>query len=89
MSTSLATYSLSLQLGFDIKLDPRPEYHRAVLSWEQSEDLPTAESTGNQISSRLLSMRAANAMLLLPPYSEETPKLSAGTVVPAMIIGQI
>jgi hypothetical protein len=42
-----------------------------------------AKSTGHQISSRLLSMRSANALLELPPANVTIP---AGTLVPALLI---
>jgi gephyrin len=76
------------RLAESIKLDPRPEYHRCVLRWERGEDLPKAFSTGNQISSRLLSMSRANALLLLPA-SDHHDVLDAGTNVDAMIIARI
>ena len=43
----------------------------------------SAESTGGQISSRLLSMRSANALLELPAASGTIPK---GSVVSALLI---
>jgi molybdopterin molybdotransferase len=42
----------------------RPEYQRAIVGWEQGQ--LTARSTGAQGSSRLLSLRGANALLLVP-----------------------
>lgn len=78
-----------LQLEHDIKLDPRPEYHRAVLNWPSDDHLPFASSTGNQISSRLTSMASANVMLVLPPKSEERHEVKKGDVVKAMVIGKI
>lgn len=45
-----------------------------------------AESTGQQISSRLLSMKSANALLVLPPTGNLIP---AGTTVLAIIISDI
>jgi len=44
----------------------RPEYHRVWLSWHDSRGAFVATSTGGQRSSRLLSMRSANALLELP-----------------------
>ena len=71
-------------------LDPRPEYHRCVLLWSSDSDgLPTAFSTGKQMSSRLMSMRSANALLILPNCSEKLTELTAGAVVDAMIINRI
>lgn len=37
---------LPLQLSCDVKLDPRPEYHRCILTWHHQEPLPWAQSTG-------------------------------------------
>lgn len=37
---------LLLQLSCDVKLDPRPEYHRCILTWHHQEPLPWAQSTG-------------------------------------------
>ncbi len=77
------------QLGRDVRLDPRPEYHRCVLSWEGDDPIPTAESTGSQMSSRLLSMRAANALLVLPARTDELQSMDAGQVVQAMVFGRL
>lgn len=48
---------------------------------------PQAYSTGNQISSKLLSCKSANALLMLPAKSEQRSKLRSGDVVPAMLLG--
>lgn len=72
-----------------VNLDPRPEYHRVVLSWKSGEVVPSAMSTGSQCSSRLLSMRTANALLVLPPRSDTLTRIEAGEVVDALIIGEI
>lgn len=66
----------------------RPEYHRALLRWDstlnQGRGGYLATSTGRQASSRLLSMRTANALLELPLGEGE---LAAGSVVSALLIG--
>jgi len=73
-----------------VLLDPRPEYYRCSLCWQDSEDgVPYADGTGSQRSSRLLSMRAANAMLVLPARTDTTSRLEAGALVQAMVIAQI
>ncbi|KAK2989546.1 hypothetical protein RJ640_016670, partial [Escallonia rubra] len=65
----------------------RPEYHRAIIRWEDNDGsgIPgfVAESTGRQMSSRLLSMKSANALLELPASGTVIP---AGTSVKATII---
>jgi gephyrin len=45
-----------------------------------------AHSTGNQCSSRLLSMRDANALLILP---QQSGFLEAAAVVEAIVIGPL
>lgn len=73
------------KLKSDCRLDPeRPEYLRATLKW--AGDGFVAESTGNQQSSRLLSFRAANSLLLLPRQEGVLP---AGTVVDALLVGDL
>jgi len=76
-------------LAQPLALDPeRPEFHRATLRWDSSLNHGRggylAISTGSQASSRLLSMRTANALLELPQADGE---LEAGAVVWALIIG--
>ena len=72
-----------------VSLDARPEYHRVVLSWKSGDLVPSAISTGSQCSSRLLSMRTSNALLVLPPRSDDLTRIEAGTIVDALIIGQV
>lgn len=72
------------RLAHSLPLDPeRPEYHRATLGWDENERCYVARSTGSQASSRLLSMRSANALLELP---EGKGELKAGAVVAALLI---
>ena len=79
-------------LAAPIKMDPeRPEYHRAVASWMARADGSEggellAQSTGGQISSRLLSARSANLLLEIP---QAKGVLAAGTVVTALVIGDL
>ena len=76
-----------------MELDLRPEYHRCVLIWpevsSESDGLPFAHSTGSQISSRLLSMRSANALLMLPARTQSNSSLGEGDIVRAMIINRL
>ena len=71
-----------------LRLDPdRPEYHRVVVRWEASQQGGlVAASTGNQASSRLLSLRSANALLELP---RGEGLLAAGSSVSALLIGDL
>ncbi len=78
-------------LSEPLPLDPeRPEYHRATLRWEQTLNDGrggfAATSTGSQASSRLLSLRTANALLELPASEG---RLKAGAVVDALLIGEL
>ncbi|XP_019199193.1 PREDICTED: molybdopterin biosynthesis protein CNX1 isoform X2 [Ipomoea nil] len=79
------------RLKQSIKSDPaRPEFHRAIISWQLNDGsgLPgfVAESTGQQRSSRLLSMKSANALLEVPASSSSVP---AGASVVAIVITDI
>ena len=80
---------LQAQLAQPLPLDVyRPEYHRATLIWDSTLNEGRggylAVSTGSQASSRLLSMRTANALLELPQAEGTLP---AGAVVSALWIG--
>ncbi len=62
----------------------RREYHRAIAAWRDGEIW--ARSTGNQKSSRLLSLAGANALLVLDP---DTSPIDAGSKVSALLIGPL
>ncbi len=78
------------RLAEPLALDPhRPEYHRALVRWTPDEcdgGCFIATSTGNQASSRLLSMSHANALLELPAAAATLP---AGAVVSALLVGDL
>ena len=81
---------VQVQLAQPLRLDAeRPEYHRATVRWEaglnHGQGGYLAASTGSQVSSRLLSMRSANALLELPRGDGQ---LEAGAVVTALLIGE-
>jgi molybdopterin molybdotransferase len=70
------------ELTHDIKLDfERPEYHRVVMvepaSSSANEPVRVA-STGVQQSSRLLSLRDAHGLLVLPQATDQHPIATAG-----------
>ncbi|XP_008787719.1 molybdopterin biosynthesis protein CNX1 [Phoenix dactylifera] len=82
---------VSARLAQPIRTDPhRPEHHRAIIRWELDDGSGgpgfVAESTGQQMSSRLLSMKSANALLELPATGKI---LTAGTSVRAILISDI
>jgi molybdopterin molybdotransferase len=62
----------------------RPEYQRVVLSWR--EGTIWAASTGGQGSSRLISMRGSNGLLLVPAGEETLPM---GTELEAIMTGAL
>jgi molybdopterin molybdotransferase len=62
----------------------RTEYQRAVVRW--ADDRLVARSTGSQISSRLISMAGANALLEIEPGEGTVP---VGARVPALLVGPI
>lgn len=69
----------------ELHLDPRPEYHRAVLKWVPGEAIPTVISTGNQLSSRLLSFLSSNCFIILPS-SDQFCILPAGSLVDVVLL---
>lgn len=81
---------------FDSDLDPRPEYHRGIITWPHldnsetpSHGFPSVQSTGNQHSSRLMSMNAANCLVKLPGRTEDKKTVSCGEILSALIIEKI
>jgi molybdopterin molybdotransferase len=62
----------------------RPECQRAIVAWEDGRLL--ARSTGAQGSSRLLSLRGANALLLVPGDGQT---YAAGTQLDALLTGPL
>lgn len=70
-----------------LTLDPeRPEYHRTIVHFEMNQGCIVALSTGNQISSRLLSMRSSNALLVVPQGKGTIKK---GEFVNGLLIGKL
>lgn len=73
-------------LAHDFSLDKkRPEYHRAIVSAGRDGVL-TAESTGGQRSSKVGSLKGANALLCLPLGEQPLKK---GAKVDALLMGGI
>jgi molybdopterin molybdotransferase len=72
-------------LGDTIQAPPdRPEYQRAIVAWQDGQLV--AGSTGAQGSSRLLSLRGANALLLVPGDGRAYPR---GTQLEALLTGPL
>ena len=76
-------------LAQDVKLDPRPEYHRVFISVTAKGGL-LAVSTGGQRSSRVGSLTGANGLLCLPS-SKDAGKQSIpkGEIVDALVLGRL
>eukprot|EP01041_Mallomonas_annulata_P004228 gene4228-8411_t len=75
---------LLVAIDTDLELDAeRPEYHRAVVYFDSATGSLRARSTGGQRSSRLLSMKSANALLLLP---QGDGSVSVGSSVNAILL---
>ncbi|KAK9511717.1 hypothetical protein O3M35_000325 [Rhynocoris fuscipes] len=80
---------ITARTGSVLNLDVRPEYKRAILQWVSEDGIPTVTTTGNQISSRLLSWRYANCLLKLPSSDEAGPKLPINSLIKVLIVGRI
>lgn len=72
-------------LAHDFPMDPRPEYHRAVVTVGADGQL-TAGSTGGQRSSKVGSLRSANALICVP---SGRGKLEKGTKIDALLMNTI
>ncbi|KAH6632010.1 MoaB/Mog domain-containing protein [Chaetomium tenue] len=73
-------------LSHDFSLDKsRPEYHRAIVS-VGSDGVLSATSTGGQRSSRVGSLKGANALLCMPSGPEPLRK---GAKVEALLMGSL
>lgn len=64
----------------------RPEYHRCIITYDNNTNEYTAITTGNQMSSRLMSLKYANGLLLIEPGNT---KVEQNTICSALLIGQI
>jgi gephyrin len=77
---------MMVTISHDIKPDSkRSEYHRAIVSVGK-DGLLYACSTGGQRSSRVGSLKSANALLCLPTRSDPLPK---GAKVEALLMGRL
>ena len=77
---------LKAKLEDSLTLDPeRPEYHRAIITFDEN-GVAKARSTGNQRSSRLLSMSLANGLVCLP---QAKGIWQPGTEVTVLLTGKL
>lgn len=68
-----------------IPLDERPEYVRAIVSFGAG-GITARLIKGSQRSSRLLSVKDANALVILPRKSDQLAEIAADCVVKAILI---
>ena len=77
---------IPVTLAHDFKLDPgRPEYHRAIVTVGK-DGILMATSTGGQRSSRVGSLKGANALLCMPKGTEALQK---GSKVDALLMSNV
>lgn len=77
---------VSVILAHKFHLDPqRAEYHRSIVTLKK-DGLMYASSTGGQRSSRVGSLKSANALLCLPSGKET---LTKGTKIDALLMGKL
>ena len=72
-------------LAHEFSTDARPEYHRAVVT-VGSDGVLVANSTGGQRSSKVGSLRSANALLAMPSGKG---KLEKGSRVDALVMNAL
>jgi molybdopterin molybdotransferase len=76
---------IDVVLGHEIRPDPvRLEYQRATVEW--ADRCFVARTTGIQVSSRLMSIVGANALLEIQPGTE---RLAEGTMVQALLLANL
>lgn len=80
---NLSVISVEL-LNESVELDPRPEYARATVTSINGKLY--AETTGDQISSRLQSICGADVLLHLPASSAKQTHLYKGTILKASVL---
>jgi len=85
-----------IKFSFITKFEKNDCLHRDIITWPypdsnetSSSGYPSVYSTGNQHSSRLLSMNAANCIVKLPSRTEVKKTVSSGEILSALIIEKI
>ena len=89
VENALVHEEINAMLTHDIVLDAeRPEYHRVTVHKQQDGSFGVS-TTGNQRSSRLLSCRGAQALVVLPVGSSIKPKALKGEFYPVLLLGSL
>ncbi|KAJ9093795.1 hypothetical protein QFC19_008172 [Naganishia cerealis] len=82
---------VGVQVDCDMKLDPREEFHRVIVS--PSKEQPgvlLAMTTGGQRSSRVASLCGANGLVHLPSLQKGgADRIKKGEIAQAVLIGEI
>lgn len=79
-----------VKVSSDMKLDPRPEFHRVWVEPTAEPPYLVAKSTGGQRSSRTLSLAHANALICLPSSKDKDAKdVKAGEMADAILMGSL
>ena len=87
MSSFHRTMTAVLKTNKVINLDPRPEFSRGVMTFSPGLHTPEVELiSGGQASSRLLSVRDANALVMLPQRRPERTQIFDGEAVSVILI---
>ena len=89
VDSSFVHPEIEATLTHDIKLDAkRPEYHRVILKRENDNNTETfgAYSTGVQRSSRLMSLRDAQGLMILPHVKGEKTVARKGESYPVLLL---
>lgn len=89
VNTSFVHPEIEARLTHDIKLDAkRPEYHRVILTRKIGDSGETYEalSTGVQRSSRLMSLRDAQGLMLLPHVKGVKTVARKGELYPVLLL---
>lgn len=92
VNRSLVHPEIEARLTHDIKLDAkRPEYHRVFLTRKIGDIGETydAYSTGVQRSSRLMSLRDAQGLMLLPHVKGKKAVAHKGDIYPVLLMSNI
>lgn len=82
------TIKCQIKMTEPYQLDSRPEFVRAIVSFNDQSvnDYPTVKLTEeNQISSRLLNVKDANALVLFPKKDKNKKEIKDGFIVNAIL----
>lgn len=83
------TPRLYAQLKAPHTLTDRPEFIRCRISFDSDSNTLTAETTGPQQSSRLMSCALSNGLACLPPATENLKEFEKGAKVSVILIGPL